>query len=96
MLSLPWDNKALINGKVVDKRVRHNLCFSPVAQEPDYEQGKGRIISLSSTPTLNCFMSCMRTLLPLKASNLVAEGVTTTLTLTSVVLVIMVTLRERK
>jgi len=74
MTELPWDSKALMYGRVVNKHARHNLCFGPIAQEPNYENGKGRIISLLSTPILSSIMDVMNDLLPHKANDLVAEG----------------------
>lgn len=35
-------------GRVVNKHARYNLCFDDLAQEPDYEDGKGRIIARDS------------------------------------------------
>lgn len=49
---LDWDKKFLMYGKVVNKRARYNLCFSDKEQEPDYEQGKGRIIKWKDVPIL--------------------------------------------
>lgn len=57
---LDYDSKALMYGRVVNKKARHNLCFSDVDQDPDYISGKGRIISFSSLPILNH----LRTYLP--------------------------------
>lgn len=53
MLNLNWDSKAFMYGRVVNKKARHNLCFDNESQEPDYENGKGRIISFSIVPELN-------------------------------------------
>lgn len=43
--ALEKDTKAFMYGRVVNKKARHNLCFSDFSQEPDYENGKGRIVS---------------------------------------------------
>jgi hypothetical protein len=51
--NLPMDKKALMRGKVVDKIARWNLCFSEEDQEPNYEEGKGRIISYQHIPLTN-------------------------------------------
>lgn len=40
--NLEVDKKAKMWGKVVNKIARHNLCFSDVAQEPNYEAGQFR------------------------------------------------------
>lgn len=47
---LSWDTKARMYGRVVDKKARHNLCFAPERQEPDYEQGKGRVVAYADVP----------------------------------------------
>lgn len=51
-LAFPRDTKALMYGRVVNKRARHNLCFSDFDQEPDYAAGKGRVINFTHTPLL--------------------------------------------
>ena len=38
-LQLQWDTRALMRGRVVNKRARHNVCYGEVAQEPHYEAG---------------------------------------------------------
>lgn len=47
------DKKALMYGRVVNKKARHNLCFSDFDQLPDYEQGKGTVINFTHTPELS-------------------------------------------
>lgn len=47
---LDVDKKALMRGKVVNKHARWNLCFDDEDQEPDYENGKGRIVSYKHIP----------------------------------------------
>lgn len=54
---LNYDTKAFMYGRVVNKNARYNLCFDDVAQEPDYEAGKGKIIAYSSMPKLNSLIS---------------------------------------
>jgi len=49
LIALHWDDKALMKGKVVNKKARHNLCFDNIKQDPDYENGKGTIIAYSDT-----------------------------------------------
>lgn len=71
---LPVDTKAMMRGKVVNKHARYNLCFSDFSQEPDYAQGRGRIIDFINVP----LTSELRTKLPIflgdKASELQGEG----------------------
>jgi hypothetical protein len=69
---LNYDKKALMKGKVVNKHARHNLCFDEKEQEPDYENGKGRIVSYSQLPFLNKFRNKLEDLFGCK--DLVAEG----------------------
>lgn len=59
-LTLERDKKAFMYGRVVNKKARHNLCFSDFEQEPDYEAKKGRIVNFASLP----FLSMMRNALP--------------------------------
>jgi hypothetical protein len=47
---LDMDKKAKMRGKVVNKHARWNLCFDDESQEPDYENGKGRVISFDKVP----------------------------------------------
>ena len=50
---LEQDTKAKMYGRVVNKHARYNLCFDDESQEPDYEEGKGRIVSFSDVPLTN-------------------------------------------
>jgi len=56
----PRDTKAFMYGRVVNKKARHNLCFSDMDQSPDYASGKGTVINFTKTPIL----SHIRTNLP--------------------------------
>ena len=49
---LNWDKKAIMRGKVVNKKARYNLCFSNFSQEPDYDNGKGRIYNFKNIQKL--------------------------------------------
>lgn len=74
MMALNWDSKALMKGRVVNKKARHNLCFADFAQEPDYEKGKGRIIDFKSVPALSSVREKMGQCFGPKAQMLFAEG----------------------
>jgi len=37
-------------GRVVNKNARYNLCLDSVAQEPNYEEGRGRIVAYQDVP----------------------------------------------
>lgn len=50
---LPFDKKAKMRGRVVNKRARRNLCYGPISQEANYEEGKGTIIAFSQVPQTN-------------------------------------------
>lgn len=71
--NLPFDKKAKMRGRVVNKRARWNSCFSDFSQEPDYEKGKGTVIDFKDVPIL----SSLRDKLPLyfgeKTNKLQAE-----------------------
>ena len=51
-LQLQWDTRALMRGRVVNKRARHNLCYGDVAQQPHYEAGAMCVIFLENCLTL--------------------------------------------
>jgi len=48
--ALQMDKKAKMRGKVVNKNARWNLCFDEESQEPNYEEGKGRIVAYRDIP----------------------------------------------
>jgi len=50
--AFPRDTKAFMYGRVVNKRARHNLCFSDFDQAPDYAAGKGTVINFTRAPHL--------------------------------------------
>lgn len=68
------DTKAFMYGRVVNKKARHNLCFSEIGQEPDYENKKGRIVPYYEVPLLNSLRLSFPIWFGLKAQNLVVEG----------------------
>lgn len=70
---LNWDTKAKMYGRVVDKKDRYNLCFADFDQEPDYEQGKGRVIAFERVPLLNLVKNNLESI-TYKNLKLVAEG----------------------
>lgn len=71
---LPRDTKALMYGKVVNKHARYNLCFADFSQEPDYNNGKGRVVDFKFLPLLQKLRINIELLLGEKAGSLVAEG----------------------
>ncbi len=51
--ALEKDSKAFMYGRVVNKKARHNLCFSDFDQEPDYENKKGTVVNFNKLPCTN-------------------------------------------
>lgn len=72
--SLNVDKKAFMYGRVVNKNARWNLCFDEKSNDPDYENGKGRIISFENVPITNAIMSSFPTYFGEKACDLKGEG----------------------
>lgn len=71
---LEFDKKALMYGRVVEKRARYNLCFGEESQEPDYENGKGRIIAFDDVPLLSEIRNNLPKFFGKIAKNLMIEG----------------------
>lgn len=71
---LDHDKKAFMYGRVVNKHARYNLCFADFSQEPDYKEGKGRVINFTKLPLTKKLREVFPQLLNSKADNLVAEG----------------------
>jgi hypothetical protein len=53
LLSLQWDTKAFMYGRVVNKKARYNLCFSESSQEANFAQKQGTIVAFSQVPVLS-------------------------------------------
>lgn len=73
-LCLDTDKKAFMYGRVVNKHARHNLCFSEVHQEPNYEAKQGRVYAFSEVPCLNALRQNLPFFIGQKGINLQAEG----------------------
>lgn len=71
---LQKDTKAFMYGRVVNKTARHNLCFGFENQEPNYEQGQGRVIAFNNVPLLNHIRQVFPLVIGNKGEGLVAEG----------------------
>ena len=76
MTSFTWDNKYFDTRrqKVLNKHARANVCFGSVAQEPDYPNKKGTIVSYATVPILNSIKNDLFKMLGEKGENLVCEG----------------------
>ena len=69
------DTKAFMYGRVVNKKARHNLCFSDFDQVADYEKGKGTVINFTHTPILRYIRQNMAAILECsKLANLQCEA----------------------
>ena len=71
---LEKDTKAYMYGRVVNKHARHNLCFGEDHQEPNYEEGRGRIYAFDEVPLLNKIRDKLGEIVGEKGTKLQAEG----------------------
>jgi len=76
LMKLDWDKKFYDTRrkKVLNKHARHNLCFSKNSQEPDYQAGKGRVVSYRTIPFFEEIMNKLPDFFGKKAEGLKAEG----------------------
>lgn len=74
LVDLKWDTEARMYGRVVQKHARHNLCFSEMAQVPDYEKGKGTVVAFADAPHLAIVRIGLPQCLGGRANQLLAEG----------------------
>jgi hypothetical protein len=68
------DKQAFMYGRVVNKKARWNLCFDDNDSEPNYQEGKGRVISWNNVPITNTIYQNLQTYFGPKSSNLKGEG----------------------
>ena len=73
-INLEWDTKAFMYGRVCNKNARHNLCYDEESQEPDYENGKGKIIAFNNVPLLTKIKYAIPEIIGEVGADLVAEG----------------------
>jgi len=71
--ALEYDKKAFMYGKVVNKHARWNLCYDEESCEPNYEEGKGRIVGYDEIPLTKQLKDQFHVFGP-KADNLKIEG----------------------
>jgi len=69
-----WDTKAFMRGQVKNKRARYNLCYADFSQEPNFEEGKGRVINFEDSKSMKNIRNGLGLVLCPKARNLNAEG----------------------
>jgi len=72
--ALSYDKKARMRGRVVNKHVRHNVCFATHAQVADYEAGQGTVVAFNDVPLLNSLRGLLPEIIGDKARDLYAEG----------------------
>ena len=72
--SLVWDSKAFMYGRVVNKKARHNLCYSDFEQSADYEAGKGTVVPFSKLPQLSSIRTKLGEITGEKLTGLQCEG----------------------
>jgi len=71
---LVLDKQAFMKGRVVNKKARYNLCFSDFAQEPNYEEKKGRVYNFKELKEMSSIREQVYALFGDKAKGLMAEG----------------------
>lgn len=74
LISLDYDDKALMYGRVVNKHARHNLCFSDFSQKSNYKKGKGSVVDFKDVKLLNHVRNRLDTFCGNKAKKLEAEA----------------------
>lgn len=72
--ALPWDTQAKMRGRVVNKRARHNLCFADAAQEPNYAEGRGRVVAYGTVDRLRALRAGIAKALGAAGEGLLGEG----------------------
>lgn len=71
---LKHDKKAFIDGRVVNKKSRHNLCFGEFSQEPDYKNRKGRIVNYKNVHCTYKLINNLPSIFGKKSEKLVLEA----------------------
>lgn len=69
-----WDTKVFMRGQVKNKLARYNLCYSDFSQEPEFEEGKGRVVNFEDSTGLSTIRTGLGMYLGSKAKMLNAEG----------------------
>ncbi len=72
--ALNVDKHAFMYGRVVNKHARWNLCFDDFDQEPNYAEGKGRIIDFNKVSLTNKLYGKFEEFFGPKAADLKGEG----------------------
>ncbi len=61
---LKKDTKAFMYGRVVNKKARHNLCFSDFDQDADFENKKGTVINFKKVKLTNKIRNSIPKIIP--------------------------------
>jgi len=59
-----YDTRALMRGRVVNKRARHNLCITDAAQPADIEHGRGTVLAFEQLPRLAALRAALGVIKP--------------------------------
>lgn len=72
--ALNKDTKALMRGRVVNKKARHNLCFAEKGHAADYEAGRGTVVAYDDVPMTKRLVEGMEAFFGRAKGSLIAEG----------------------
>jgi hypothetical protein len=73
-LSLAYDKKAFMYGRVVNKHARWNLCFDEESRAANYEKAMGTIVGYNEVPIMKGFMDMFEEVFGAKAAGLKVES----------------------
>jgi hypothetical protein len=76
MNSFEWDSQYFDRRrkKVLNKHARYNVCFNEESKDPDYENGKGRIIGFQDLKIMNRLKENLKLLVGEKMDGMICEG----------------------
>lgn len=69
-----YDTKAFMYGRVVNKHLRHNICYADNSQKANYEKGKGTIVNFNKCKHLCKLREKLQELINGKVEKLMGEG----------------------
>lgn len=72
--ALNKDTKALMRGRVVNKKARHNLCFAEKGHAADYAAGRGTVVAYDDVPMTKRLVEGMEAFFGRAKGSLIAEG----------------------
>lgn len=74
LFELKWDDQAVMYGRQVTKRARHNLCFTDKDQKANLSEGKGTVVAFTHLPCVQIIREALPEFIGGKAKDLNAEG----------------------